>query len=229
MHKALFALAALALIAAACWLAAREANQLLPFIRACHDNFTLHYAQHPQAVICAFLCTFTLLAALAAPGASILMLLAGANFGLFWGTALSLLASTSGATLSMLAARHFFRARAEKRYGQKLAGLNAHIEHEGSLYLFSLRMTPLIPYAILNPLCGLSRMKTQIFFLVSAAGMLAGTAAYVNAGRSLAGIENSASILSADLIVALALLGLLPLVSSKLFKLLRRPAADPAR
>jgi uncharacterized membrane protein YdjX (TVP38/TMEM64 family) len=229
LRKTLIALLTLAIIVAIWWLADLRPNELIPLIRRSHEDFALHYGQHPLAVVCGFFCAFTLLAALAFPGASILMLLAGANFGLFWGTALSLLASTTGATLSMLVTRHFFRPRAEKRYGQKLAGINARIERVGSLYLFGLRMAPVIPYAILNPLFGLSRIKTSTFFAASAAGMLAGTAAYVNAGRSLAGIENAADILSPDIIGALALLGVLPLLSKKLFNMQRRQtASNPA-
>jgi uncharacterized membrane protein YdjX (TVP38/TMEM64 family) len=191
-------------------------------------QFSELFQLHPLSVVCAFFCIFTICAALAIPGASILMLIAGASFGLFWGTALSLLASTTGATLSMLAARHFLRAPVERRVGKQLAGINAGLARDGALYLFTLRMAPLIPFLVLNPALGLTQLKTWTYFWVSALGMLAGTAVYVNAGRELALLTSPADILSPSLIAALALIGLLPLVASKLSRSLRPTLATKA-
>lgn len=227
MSKTLLALIFTSMLAAAWWLLSLDLNDLIRFAQSGHADFARHYEQSPQAVLCGFFCLFTLIATLAIPGASLLMLIAGANFGLFWGTVLSLLASTTGATLSMLAARHFFQARFEKRFAAKLAAINIRLDQDGAFYLFSLRMAPVIPYAILNPLCGLSRIKTSTFFVISAAGMLAGTAIYVNAGRAMADLDSAGDILSPGTISALALLGLLPLLSRKRLKLLRgQPASN---
>jgi uncharacterized membrane protein YdjX (TVP38/TMEM64 family) len=215
MPKAILFFATL-LAAALCWwlLDIGQAGWLAG-IQGLQAQFSGLYQQHPFSVVCAFFCTFTLSAALAMPGASILMLIAGASFGLFWGTALSLLASTTGATLSMLAARHFLRPQVERRVGHRLSGINAGLERDGALYLFSLRMAPLIPFIILNPALGLTQLKTWTFFWVSAIGMLAGTAVYVNAGRELALVTSPAAILSPRLIAALALVGILPLMASQ--------------
>ena len=185
------------------------------------ELFVEHYLRHPLAVICGFFLAFTLVAALGLPGASLLMLLAGATFGLLWGTLLALLASTAGATLSMLAARHFLRGIAEARFGRRLAEINAGIERDGAYYLFGLRMAPVIPFAILNPLVGLTTMKTWTFFWVSALGMLAGTAAYVIADRELALADAPEALLSPGMLLALALLGVLPLIGKRLVPALR--------
>lgn len=195
-------------------------------IQQLQAQFSRLYQQAPISLVCGFFCLFTLSAALAIPGASILMLIAGASFGLFWGTTLSLLASTGGATLSMLAARHFLRPQAERHLGYKLAEINAGIARNGALYLFSLRMAPIIPFIILNPALGLTTIRTWTFFWVSAIGMLASTAVYVNAGRELALLTRPAAIFSPTLIATLALIGLLPLLTSKLAKNLR-PALQP--
>lgn len=194
----------------------------LPLLQQGQHSFAAHYSTTPGSVLCAFFCLFTLIAALALPGASLLMLIAGASFGLFWGTLLALLASTTGATLAMLAARHFLRARVQRRFGPKLAEINTGIAQTGAFYLFSLRMAPIIPFIVLNPLLGLTNMKTWTFFWVSALGMLASTAAYVNAGRELAQIDSPAEILSPGLIGALALLGLLPLLINQALRFFRR-------
>lgn len=227
MPKAILFLTTLLAAATCWWLLDMGQMGWLAGIQQLQAQFAELYQQHPLSLVCAFFCTFTLSAALAIPGASILMLIAGASFGLFWGTALSLLASTTGATLSMLAARHFLRPQAERHIGHKLAEINAGIASDGALYLFGLRMAPIIPFIILNPALGLTKIKTWTFFWVSAIGMLAGTAVYVNAGRELALVSSPAAILSPSLIAALALIGLLPLLASKLAKSLR-PTLQPS-
>lgn len=216
------ALAVIACAGTGWWLLVIGQNEWLPFIQHCQSAFATQYNESPRTLLCCFFCLFTLTAAFALPGASLLMLIAGASFGLVWGTLLALLASTTGATLNMLLARHFLRSRVEERLGPKLAEINAGIEREGAFYLFSLRMAPIIPFVVLNPLLGLTRMNTWTFFWVSGLGMLAGTAAYVNAGRELAQIDTLAAILSPGLIAALALLGLLPLLINKSLQIYRR-------
>ena len=71
-------------------------------------------------------------------------------------------------------------------------------------------MAPLIPYALLNPLMGLSPMPLRQFFVVSLAGMLAGSAAYVYAGTALAAAQGWGDLLSPPLLAALGGLALLP-------------------
>jgi uncharacterized membrane protein YdjX (TVP38/TMEM64 family) len=179
-------------------------------MRYMQELFAAHLGEHPLTVAGAFLGLFALLAACGLPGASLLMLMAGAGFGMFWGTVLSLLASTAGATLSMLVARHWLRTAVTRRFSVQLARIDAGIAREGAFYLFSLRMAPLIPFAILNPLVGLTAMRTWTYFWVSAAGMAAGTALYVNAGLQLARVEDAGDLFAPEIVISLALLGLLP-------------------
>lgn len=217
---ALATLGALALIG---WLAfGPTCEELLKQAHSAQATFAGHYARRPLTVICGFFCTFTLCAALALPGASLLLLMAGASFGLFWGTALTLLASTLGATLSMLAARHLLRHRVETRFGDRLAEINAGLARDGGLYLFGLRMAPVIPFVLINPLLGLTTIRTSTFFTASALGMLASTAAYVNAGQALAEAGTSGTLLSPQLLAALGLLGVLPLLAKRLWQVFRR-------
>lgn len=205
------------LFASICWLVIDfgPANWLT-LIQDWHTAFSEQYQRHPITVTGSFFFLFTLTAALALPGASLMMLIAGACFGLFWGTIFSLLASTAGATLSMLAARHFLRGPATRHFGPRLAEFNAGMAREGALYLFGLRMAPIIPFIILNPLVGLSSMRTWTFFWISALGMLLGTAAYVNAGSELLRLNSTASIMSPSFVLALALLGVMPLLAKRL-------------
>jgi uncharacterized membrane protein YdjX (TVP38/TMEM64 family) len=125
---------------------------------------------------------FTLLSVLSLPGCSVLALSAGVWFGLIAGTAIVLLASTLGATITFLLARRYARLPLRRRFGPWLQRLEAGLERDGALLLFTLRMAPVIPFGLLNPLMGLTAMPTRRFVFASAAGMLLGSAAYVYAG-----------------------------------------------
>jgi uncharacterized membrane protein YdjX (TVP38/TMEM64 family) len=166
--------------------------------------------EHPWLFGLCFFALFTLLAATALPGCSVLALAAGACFGWAGGTLLVVGASTLGATLTFLAARHVLREPVQRRWGHRLAALEAALARNGARYLFTLRLAPVVPYALLNLLMGLSRMSTRTFFAVSALGMLAGSAVYAHAGTLLARTGSVQALWSAEVLGALALLALLP-------------------
>lgn len=203
----------LALTGACLWLAAT--SDPLTLLRTGQQLFAAHIVERPLATAGGFFLLFTVLAATGLPGASLLMLIAGAGFGMVWGTLLALLASTTGATLSMLVARHWLRERVAARFGGGLARIDAGIARDGAFYLFGLRMAPLIPFPVLNPLLGLTAMPVWTYFWVSAAGMAAGTAAYVNAGLQLGQIDSAGDLVSPAVIASLALVGALPWLATQ--------------
>ena len=172
-----------------------------------------YYLAYPLLSMLGFFALFTLLTACCLPGAAVLMLLAGASFGLVWGSVLAVLASTTGATLTMLASRHALRERVTARLGGRLQGLNHGLQRDGAVYMLSLRLLPVIPFVVLNLLSGLSCLPTRTFFWASALGMLPATVLYVNAGLQLAQVHSLDGLLSAQALGALAALGLLPLLT----------------
>ena len=157
-----------------------------------------------------FFVLFTLLAAIALPGCSVLCLCAGLCFGMVGGTLLVATASAAGATLSFLASRHLLRDKVRRRWGHRLAVVDRGLERDGAAYLFALRVAPVIPYPVLNPLMGLSSMSLPRFFIVSLFGMLAGSAAYVYMGTELGHVTAWPDLLAPDLLLVLTLLALLP-------------------
>ncbi len=183
------------------------------------EQFLLLVQDHPLRAMFAVFLLHTALAALALPGASLLMLMAGAGFGALNGTLLCLLGCTTGASLSMLAARHFLQPTIRRRYGDRLAAIDARIARDGGAYLFSLRLLPVIPFAVVNIAAGLSSMRTWTFTWVSFVGMLGGTFIYVQAGTEL-GHAAMAGEFSPQVIVslvALAIVGFLPGVLSRVY------------
>jgi uncharacterized membrane protein YdjX (TVP38/TMEM64 family) len=199
------AIAVLALLATLEWpsLAALE-----HVMRGHHAGLLAWHGEHPLEVLCAFCLVFTLMSALAIPGCSVLAIGAGAVFGLPAGAVLVSLSSAIGASLSFALARRFAREPLRRRFGARMDAIDAGLQRDGALYLFSLRMAPVVPYALLNPLMGLTSMPAWTFFWVSAVGMLAGSAMYAAAGAGLGqwaggGLPSMAVLASFSLMAAL--------------------------
>ncbi len=139
----------------------------------------------PLVFLLGFMLLFTLLSALALPGCAALALLAGSSFGGLTGTLLVGLASTLGALLSFLAARHWAQDRVRRRLGNRLVAVDRALSRHGRLGVFWLRLLPVVPYPLLNPLLGLSKLSVAGFFWPSLLGLTLGSAPYVWAGHSL--------------------------------------------
>ena len=188
----------------------------LDAIRARQADLAALYAERPIAMIGAYFAIYVVVTALSLPGATILTLAGGAVFGLVVGTFVVSFASSVGATLAFLASRYVLRDAVRRRFGTRLAAVDAGLAKDGAYYLLTLRLVPLVPFFVINLVLGLTRMKVATFYLVSQLGMLAGTLVYVNAGTALAQIHTLRGILSPALLGSLVLLGVFPLLAKKL-------------
>ena len=189
--------------------------------------FTLDFFKSQQAAIDAyvsarpvqsgllFFLIYVAVTGLSLPGALIMTLVAGAIFGLLWGTVIVSFASSIGATLAFLASRFVLRDWVQGRFGDKLKPINAGVEKEGSFYLFALRLVPAFPFFVINLVMGLTPLRTWAFYWVSQLGMLAGTIVYVYTGTQLSQITSLRGVLSPGLLLAFILLGIFPLVAKK--------------
>ena len=157
-----------------------------------------------------FFAVYVAATGLSLPGASVLTLIAGAIFGLLWGTLIVSFASTIGATLAFLTSRFLLRDWVQQRFGDRLRPINDGVAREGAFYLFALRLVPAFPFFAVNLLMGLTPIRTWTYYWVSQLGMFAGTVVYVYAGTQLGEFR-----ISAGLIGAFVLLGLFPLIAKK--------------
>ncbi len=194
----------------------------LEYLKAQQAVMDAYYADKPLVTAVSFFFVYVVITGLSLPGAAILTLAAGAIFGLLWGTVISSCASTLGATLAFLFSRYLFREAIQNRFADKLGAINKGVAEDGAFYLFTLRLVPLFPYFVINLVMGLTPIKALTFFLVSQAGMLAGTIVYVNAGTQIAKIEQLKDIASPGLILSFVLLGIFPLLAKKTVDYLKR-------
>ncbi|MBN3561349.1 FAD-dependent oxidoreductase [Aliamphritea spongicola] len=160
-----------------------------------------------------FMAVYIAVTALSLPGAAVMTLVAGAVFGLLSGLILVSFASTIGATFSFLIARYLLREPLTNKFQSHIDPINKGIAKDGMFYLFTLRLVPLVPFFVINPVMGLTTMRARTFYWVSQLGMLPGTAVYVNAGTQLGAIEQAGDIVSPGLLLSFCLLGIFPWIA----------------
>lgn len=144
------------------WIAARRASAALPFI--------LLYA----------------LAALVLMPEFLLTIAAGAIFGLTRGLVLVSIGSTLGAIAAFLLGRTLVREWTRRRIEQwpKFHALDRAIRRHGFWVVFLTRLSPLIPYGLLNYAYGITAVRVRDYLPASWIGMLPATLLYVYAGSA---------------------------------------------
>ena len=165
-----------------------------------------------------FFFAYIIVTALALPISLLKTLLAGALFGLLPGVILTSFASTIGSTLCFLLSRYLFKDLVQAKYKKYLIKVNQNIKEEGLLYLLFLRLSPIFPFFIINLTFGLTHMKWTNFYWISQLGMLPATILFVNAGNQLSQINNLEDILTMKVIVSLSAIGLLPIVTKRIYE-----------
>jgi uncharacterized membrane protein YdjX (TVP38/TMEM64 family) len=144
------------------------------------------------------------------PG-SALTLAAGAVFGVATGAVTVFLAAVAGSAAAFLIARYLARGAVERRLAAnpKFAAIDRAVGREGRKIAFLLRLSPAIPFTLLNYALGLTPVRFADYLLASL-GMIPGTLLYVYLG-AVAGDAASASAsagAAAGWRTALQLLGL---------------------
>ncbi|MEO6953222.1 MAG: TVP38/TMEM64 family protein [Polyangia bacterium] len=117
------------------------------------------------------------------PGAA-LTLGAGFAYGPLWGTLLVSPVSVVAATVSFVLARSVARGWVSGTLSRdpRFTALDAAIGERGFGIVLLLRLSPLLPFNLLNYALGITRVRLRDYVLASALGMLPGTVLYVYLG-----------------------------------------------
>ena len=206
-------LAALIVLAGGAFVALRGAGFDVEALRGHVAALEGWRADRPVTAALAAFAAYVTVTALSLPFALAMTLAIGALFGFWQGLVIVSFAASIGATLAFLAARYLARDWVRAWLGARAAAIDAGVARDGAFYLFTLRLIPVVPFFAVNLLMGLTAMPVWVFYLVSQAGMLAGTAVYVNAGTQLGRIDSLAGIVSPPLLLSFAALGLFPWVA----------------
>ena len=143
-----------------------------------------HWAEHHRyAVAGLFIVAYTGATVLAVPG-TILTLGAGFLFGLALGAPLVSAGSLLGAIAAFLIGRFYMKDWVAKRVARspRLQALAAVTRYDGFTIVLLARLSPLLPYNVLNYVFGLTAVRFRDYVLGSWLGMLPATVLYVYIG-----------------------------------------------
>ena len=186
------------------------------------------YASSPFATAAIFFIVFAIGTSCSLPVTGVLALASGIVFGTLTGFLLSSFATTLGGTVALYSTRFLFYDLIERRFTAQVELVNKGVEKEGALYLFGLRMVPVIPFWTLNLLMGLTSMRVPVFILATFLGMMPVLMIFAYTGNQLGSIESFslASVLTPGLILALCLLASFPLLARFILKFIRKTVSD---
>ena len=123
-------------------------------------------------------------AVVAAFPASILTIAAGAVFGLLPGALYAFVGALLGSTVAFLLARYAFRDLVERRLATmpRFGAVERAVSAEGRRIVFFLRLSPLVPFNLLNYALGLTTIPA-LDYVIASAGMIPGTLLYAYGGK----------------------------------------------
>lgn len=111
--------------------------------------------------------------------------IAGALFGLAGGIALSWTAAMASALVAFSLAARLGRQAVAELTGPRLTRVQQVLRERGLLAVVVARLTPVLPFTIVNYGAGVSAVSRRDFVLGTAVGIVPGTVAYVAVGASV--------------------------------------------
>ena len=157
----------------------------------------------------AYVVAYTVAVALSFPGAVILTLTGGFLFGAVFGTLLTVLGATIGATLVFLFARTIFGENALDRFGAPAQRLAEGIRRNAASYLLVLRLVPLFPFFLVNLVPAFVGVRLPVYVLTTFFGIMPGTAVFSLAGAGLGSILDAGGTLDLGSILTPQMIGAL--------------------
>jgi len=138
---------------------------------------------------------------------AVLAVAGGMVFGLGLGTLYTIIGAVCGGTLAFFISRTFGRGLVEKLIKGKGEWFEDGIEKRGFLFIFILRLIPLVPFDVISYGAGLSKIKYKDFALATSVGIIPGVLIYTNLG------DKSGNLFSAQFLGAVLILVLLMIFS----------------
>ena len=131
---------------------------------------------------------------------------AGLIFGPFWGTVIILVSAAIGTSLAFGIARSLERKFIDRLIQGKWKSFNDKLAKNGFLTVLFLRMVPIVPFEILNYVCGLSRISYKDFVSGTVLGMVPGAVMTAYFGGTLGTINSWRDLFSPNILIAVGIL-----------------------
>lgn len=130
-----------------------------------------------------FVLAYAVLTILLVPG-SPLTIAGGSLFGPFVGTALVVVGATLGATGAFVWGRRLGRDGVARLTGDRFEKIDEWLDERGFLAVLYVRLVPVFPFNLLNPVAGVTDLRLRDFVLGTLVGIVPGTFAYSALGGS---------------------------------------------
>ncbi len=177
-------------------------------------NFIGQYEGYVEVI---FIAIYTVLTVIGVPG-TVLTIVGGCLFGIWYGTLISIISSTLGALCAFWAARYLFRDSAQRRFGKnkRLIKFQQAVLEQPFNFVLTTRLIPISPYNLVNYLFGLTSINWLDYTFATFIGVIPGSLAYSWIGKSGEMVMTGGDRLSFFFALTfLALLSIIPLIYSK--------------
>ena len=202
---------------------------------ALRDRFHHVLDAHMVLSVLVYILVYICVVALSVPGAFILTSAAGLVFGWLLGGMVAVVGATVGATVLFLVARSALGDGLTARAGPWLAKLRAGFKEDALSYLLFLRLVPAFPFWFVNIAPAILGVPLKTYVVATFFGIIPATFAFAAAGAGLDSVIMAAkaeyagcvvlkgaeacqlrihasSLITKELVLALALLGLVALI-----------------
>ncbi len=193
-----------------------------------------------------YVLVYVVIVVLSLPGAAILSIFGGFIFGWVLGAPTTVIAATIGSTIVFQVVKTSLGAALAERAGPFVQKLSKGFAEDSFNYLLFLRLVPAFPFFAVNTVAGLARVDLRTFVTATFIGIIPGTIAFSFVGSGLDSVidaqmslykaclaQNSAdpckfeltlsSLVTPELLVAFAALGLVAIIPVVLKKLRPNP------
>lgn len=206
-------------------------------------------SENAIVALLAYIALYTTLVALSSPVASLVTITGGFLFGWLIAGPATVFAATLGASILFLAAKTSLGSALEAKAGPWLQKLSEGFRSEAFSYLLFLRLVPVFPFWLVNLAPAFFNVPIKTYVVATALGIIPGTFAFTYIGVGLGSIIdaqmaasgatpacleagtcslefNIGSLVTPELLIALAGLGIVALIPVALKKVKRGAASN---
>jgi len=158
--------------------------------------YNLSFFFNTEIGILSFVCIYILVVLLILP-ASWLSFLSGFLYGSYLGSIIVFISGSIGASIAFFVSKSFFAKKLKNLFSRypKLSVMEKVIEKGGLKLIFLARLSPIIPFSILNYFYGLNNVKFRDFAL-GLLGIIPGTLLYCSIGSLAKNIQELKNVQS---------------------------------
>lgn len=136
----------------------------------------------------AYVVAYVATVCLSIPGSIMMTAMGGLLFGWVLGGIAATLAAGTGAVAVFLMARTALGPMLARDAGPRMARISAGLQRDAASYLLFLRLTPLVPFFVVNVAAALFGVRLRTFAWCTYLGIMPAALAYAAAGSALDGV-----------------------------------------